>query len=114
LASWRSYSAIWFADGVERRVAALQWAAVGSPTMIYRKLKNGTHAVGFTYQGQFLAYATAFDAREAKALSKAIHAVIELFHATSGAWITIGPEGKVMPRGSSAKAAKKKRAKSSS
>ena len=81
--------------------------------MVYRKLKDGTHAVGFTYQGRFLAYACAFDAREAKALVRAFHAVLALFHATSGAWVTLGPGGKEIPRGSSAKAAKKKRAKSS-
>ena len=77
--------------------------------MTYRKLKNGTHAVGFTHQGRFLAYASAFDAREAKALVKAIHAVMDLFHATSGAWVTIGAQGKELPRGASAKRTTKKR-----
>jgi hypothetical protein len=78
--------------------------------MVYRKLKNGTHAVGFEFEGRFIAYASAFDAREAKALVKAIHAVIELFHKTSGGWVTVAPGGKVIPRGSSAKAARAKRA----
>jgi hypothetical protein len=76
--------------------------------MTYRKLKDGTHAVGFTHDRRFLVYASAFDAREAKALVKTIHAVMELFYATSGAWITIGPEGKEVPRGASAKRDRKK------
>jgi hypothetical protein len=38
--------------------------------MVYRKLKGGTHAVGFIHDGKFITYATAFDAREAKALLK--------------------------------------------
>jgi hypothetical protein len=71
--------------------------------MIYRKLKDGTRAVGFSHEGRFLVYASAFDAREAKALLKAIHAVFDLFHATSGAWVTMGPGGKEIPRGASAK-----------
>jgi hypothetical protein len=78
--------------------------------MVYRKLKNGIHAVGFTYQGRFIACSSAFDAREAKALVKALHAVMELFHKTSGGWVTMGPEGKEMPRGSTAKRMKKERA----
>jgi hypothetical protein len=82
--------------------------------MVYRKLANGTHAVGFVHGGSFLAYATAFDAREAKALLKAIHAVFDLFHSTSGAWVTMGPSGKEIPRGASSKeekAARRKRQK---
>jgi hypothetical protein len=77
--------------------------------MEYRKLKSGDHAVGFPFEGGFIAYATAFDAREAKALAKGIRSVLALFHATSGAWITMGPGGKVIPRGSSKKAARVKR-----
>lgn len=76
--------------------------------MIYRKLQDGTHAVGFTYNGQFLVYACAYDAREAKALTKAHRALMDLFHATSGAWVTMGPEGKEIPRGSSSKRGKKR------
>ena len=30
--------------------------------MVYKRLKNGTHAVGFVHDGKFVAYATAFDA----------------------------------------------------
>jgi predicted HAD superfamily Cof-like phosphohydrolase len=74
--------------------------------MVYRKLKNGTHAVGFVHGGSFIVYASAFDAREAKALLKAIRAVFDLFYATSGAWVTMGPDGKEIARGGSAKAAK--------
>ena len=77
--------------------------------MVYRKLKDGTHAVGFTIDGRFIAYASAFDAREAKALVKAIHAIMDLFHATSGAWVTVGAEGKIIPRGSSANARAKRK-----
>ena len=77
--------------------------------MTYRKLKDGIHAVGFTHDGRFLAYACAFDAREANALVRAIHAVMDLFHATSGAWVTIGHEGKEVPRGASAKRTNRKR-----
>jgi len=75
--------------------------------MVYRKLKNGTHAVGFVHEGKFLAYATAFDAREAKALLRAWRAVLELFHATSGAWISEDDKGKVIPRGSDSRRNKK-------
>jgi hypothetical protein len=71
--------------------------------MVYRKLKNGVHAVGFVHEGKFLAYATAFDAREAKALLKAWRAVLELFHVTSGAWITMGDGGNEIPRGAASK-----------
>ncbi|PYV35858.1 MAG: hypothetical protein DMG22_01000 [Acidobacteria bacterium] len=71
--------------------------------MVYKRLKNGTHAVGFVHDGKFVAYATAFDAKEAKALIKAWRAVLELFHATSGAWITEDDEGRVIPRGSTSK-----------
>jgi hypothetical protein len=46
----------------ERENAARARTAVSArcgrlPQMVYRKLKNGTHAVGFTYEGRFLAYA---------------------------------------------------------
>jgi hypothetical protein len=75
--------------------------------MVYRKLKNGIHAVGFVHDGKFVAYATAFDAREAKALLKAWRAILELFHATSGAWITEDDDGKEIPRGSTSKRNKK-------
>jgi hypothetical protein len=74
--------------------------------MVYRKLKDGTHAVGFVHGGSFIVHTTAFDAREAKALLKAIRAVFDLFHSTSEAWVTMGPGGKEIPRGASAKAAK--------
>ena len=81
--------------------------------MTYRRLPDGTHAIGFTYDRRFIAYASAYDAREAKALVKALRSVLDLFHATSGGWVTIGPGGKVIPRGSSANDAKKKRTKNS-
>jgi len=71
--------------------------------MVYKKLENGTHAVGFLHEGKFIAYATAFDAREARALLKAWRAVLELFHVTSGAWVAEGNKGKEIPRGSSSK-----------
>lgn len=71
--------------------------------MVYRKLKDGTHAVGFMHSGKFIAYATAFDAKEAKALIKAWRALLELFHATSGAWITEDDQGKEIPRGSTSR-----------
>ena len=78
-----------------------------SNQMIYRKLKKGVHAVGFLHEGKFVAYATAFDAREAKALLKAWRAVLELFHATSGAWISEDDKGKEIPRGAASKRNKK-------
>jgi len=79
--------------------------------MVYRKLKDGTHAVGFAHGGSFIVYTSAFDAREAKALLKAIRAVFDLFHTSSGAWVTMGPGGKEIPRGASAKAARAARRK---
>jgi hypothetical protein len=75
--------------------------------MVYRKLKNGIHAVGFVHAGKFVAYATAFDAREAKALLKAWRAVLELFHATSGAWISEDDKGNEIPRGAASRGNKK-------
>ncbi len=75
--------------------------------MVYRKLKNGIHAVGFVHEGKFVAYATAFDAREARALLKAWRAVLELFHVTSGAWVAEDDKGKEIPRGSSSKGNKR-------
>lgn len=75
--------------------------------MVYRKLPNGDHAVGFIHEGKFLAYATAFDAKEAKALLKAWRAVLELFHVTSGAWVTLDDRGKEIPRGSTTKRGKR-------
>jgi hypothetical protein len=75
--------------------------------MVYKKLKDGTHAVGFMHQGKFIAYATAFDAQEAKALLKAWRAVLELFHCTSGAWITVDSGGREIPRGATAKRLKR-------
>jgi len=80
--------------------------------MEYSRLKDGTHAVGFKFEGRFIAYTTAFDAREARALIRAIRAVLELFNATSGAWVTMRGTEKI-PRGASYKAgvAKKMRKK---
>jgi hypothetical protein len=69
----------------------------------YRKLKDGSYAVGYIVDGRFIAHASAFDAREAKALVKAIHAVLELFHATSAAWVTLQPDGTEIRRGSTPK-----------
>ena len=71
--------------------------------MVYRKLKNGIHAVGFVHKGRFVVYATAFDAQEAKALVKAWRAIMDLFHATSGAWVTEDDQGKEIPRGATSK-----------
>ena len=71
--------------------------------MVYRKLKNGTHAVGFVHDGSFIVYATAFDAKEAMALIKAWRAIMDLFHATSGAWVSENSQGKEIPRGSTSK-----------
>jgi hypothetical protein len=76
--------------------------------MTYKRLGDGTYAVGFPFEGRFIAWASAFDQREARALLRAINAVIDLFHATSGAWVTIAPGGKAIPRGSSAKATARK------
>ena len=61
--------------------------------MTYRKLKDGSYAVGLVVDGQFIPEASAFSAREAKAFVKAIHAVFGLFHTTSGAWVTLQPDG---------------------
>ena len=77
--------------------------------MTYKRLSDGSYAVGFRFEGRFIAYASAFDQKEARALIRAINAVIDLFHATSGAWVTIAPGGKVIPRGSSGKAEARKR-----
>ena len=40
--------------------------------MEYRRLQDGTHVVGFKYGKQFIVYASAFGAREGKALAAAI------------------------------------------
>jgi hypothetical protein len=82
--------------------------------MTYRKLKDGAYAVGFNVDGRFIAHTSAFDAREAKALVKAIHAVIDLFHTTSGAWVTLLPDGTEIPRGSTRKKETRERRKRSS
>jgi hypothetical protein len=74
----------------------------------YKRLKDGTHVVGFRCDGKFLVYTSVFDAREGKALIRAIRAVFDLFHATSGAYVTMLPDGSEAPRSSSRKAAKKK------
>ncbi len=79
--------------------------------MIYRRLGDGTHAIGIVVDGRFLVYASAFDAREAKALLKAWRAVLDLFHATSGAWVTTDMQGKEIPRGASNKRKAKKNSK---
>src|SRR3954468_4432251 len=71
--------------------------------MEYRRLKDGTHAVGFRFEGRFIVYTTAFDAREAKALIAAVRAVMKLFNATSGAWVTMGPDNREIPRGATTK-----------
>lgn len=76
--------------------------------MIYKKLKNGAHAVGFVHHGDFIAYATAFSSQEAKSLVKAWRAVLELFHATSGAWITQDSQGTEIPRGATEKRRRRK------
>src|ERR1700759_5759267 len=47
--------------------------------MTYRKLKDGTYAVGFKFDGRFIAYATAFDAREARACGAEMSFVLKLF-----------------------------------
>ncbi|HET6249296.1 MAG TPA: hypothetical protein VFE47_16490 [Tepidisphaeraceae bacterium] len=70
------------------------------------------YAVGFKFEKRFIAYTTAFDKREARALLKAIHAVMDLFNATSGAWVTMCGTTEI-PRGATKKAkARKKRKKS--
>lgn len=74
--------------------------------MIYRKLKNGIHAIGFKLDGKFIVYASAFDAREAKALIRAIAAVMDLFHTTSGGWTTMVGD-RELSRGSSPKSQRK-------
>jgi hypothetical protein len=77
--------------------------------MEYRRLENGIHAVGFKFEKRFIVYTSAFDEREARALTKAIRSVLDLFHATSGAWVTMRGTTEI-PRGASGKkAAKRKR-----
>jgi hypothetical protein len=76
--------------------------------MEYRKLKDGTHAVGFMMDDRFIPYATAFDGRVARALIKAIHSVLDLFHATSGAWVTMVGDNEI-PRGASSKKKSRKK-----
>ena len=71
--------------------------------MVYRKLKNGAHTVGFCAGGKFVVLASAFDAREGKALAKTLRSVMDLFFKTSAGYITIGSDGKEKPRGSSRK-----------
>jgi hypothetical protein len=71
--------------------------------MTYRKLKDGSYAAGFIFDRRFIPCTSAFDAREAKALVKAVNAVLELFHATSGAWVTLQPDGNEIRRGASRK-----------
>jgi hypothetical protein len=71
--------------------------------MVYRKLKDGQHVVGIPFEGRFIIYTSVFDAREGKALTKALRSIFELFNATSGAWVTMGPGAKEIPRGSTAK-----------
>ena len=78
--------------------------------MIYRKLKDGTHTIGIVVDKRFFVYASAYDAREAKALLKAWRAVLDLFHTTSAGWVTMDMHGKEIPRGST----KKRKAKENS
>ena len=68
--------------------------------MVYRKLKDGQHVVGIPFEGRFIVYTSVFDAREGKALRSIF---FDLFNATSGAWVTMGPGAKEIPRGSTAK-----------
>jgi hypothetical protein len=77
--------------------------------MDYKRLKDGTYVVGFRMDGRFISYCSAFDAREAKALVKAIRSILDLFHATSGAWVTLTPDGKEIPRGATKKMRKRER-----
>jgi hypothetical protein len=62
--------------------------------MIAKKMKDGTYAVGDVCDGKFTVLATAADASEAKALVKTLEAVMGLFQARSGAWVTVNPPGK--------------------
>jgi hypothetical protein len=81
--------------------------------MQYRRLENGEHVVGFKFEGRFIIYSSVFDEREGKALVKTIRAVFDLFHATSGAWVTMRGTTEI-PRGATTKIkmkAKKKRTK---
>jgi hypothetical protein len=71
--------------------------------MTYRKLGDGSYAVGFVADRHFIAYASAYDAREARALVAAIRALLDLFHKTSGAWVTMSPGGVELRRGATAK-----------
>ena len=78
--------------------------------MQHRRLKDGTHVVGFWFNKAFVVYANAFDEREGRALVKAIRSVFDLYHATSGAFCTMRGTTKI-PRAASAKAAKKEKGK---
>ncbi|HKO05571.1 MAG TPA: hypothetical protein VJW51_12515 [Candidatus Acidoferrales bacterium] len=76
--------------------------------MTYKKMNDGTYAVGYLHRGSFIAYTTAFDVKEAKALINVWRAVLDLFHATSGAWITVDGQDREITRGSTAKRKKKR------
>jgi len=76
--------------------------------MEYKRPKDGTHVVGYRCDGKFLVCTSVFDAREGKALVRAVQAVFDLFHATSRAYITMLPDGTEAPKSSTAKITKKK------
>ena len=78
--------------------------------MEYRKLKNGAHVVGFSFEKRFIVYTSVFDAREGKALVATIRSVFDLFHATSGAWVTMVGTEKI-PRDATHKVLQKQRSK---
>ena len=73
--------------------------------MRYKRLANGTHAVGVEHDGRFVIWTSVFDAREGRALVKAVDAVFDLFFATSGAYSTMVGDAEV-PRGATAKVAR--------
>lgn len=76
--------------------------------MLYRVLKDGTHAIGMLDNNKkFIVYASAFDAREARALIRAWRSILDLFHVTSGAWVTMVGATKI-PRGATFKGKEKK------
>jgi hypothetical protein len=77
--------------------------------MTYRKLADGTYAVGFVVDRRFFAYTSAFDAREARAFIAAFRAMLDLFHKTSGAWVTMELGGVELPRGATLKQSRRRR-----
>jgi hypothetical protein len=71
--------------------------------MIAKKQKDGTYAVGDICDGKFTTLATAANASEAKALVKTLEAVMGLFQARSGAWVTVNGPNKKTSQPSAAK-----------